>query len=46
MCAVRFGVVGEGSNNILDFDVEEKSYSPLAIIKNLTSSIYKSNQNF
>jgi len=35
MCAVRFGVFGESSNNIIDFDVEEKSYNPNADVKQL-----------
>jgi len=28
MCAVKFGVVNSSSSDIIEFDVEEKSYSP------------------
>lgn len=38
MCAVKFGVVGSSAQDIQQFDVEEKSYSPLGKIVNLTTS--------
>jgi len=28
MCAVRFGIIGANCDDIMEFDVEEKSYSP------------------
>lgn len=46
MCAVKFGIVGESFNNILDFDVEEKSYDPRAEVKAMSQSIYDGNKNF
>lgn len=38
MCAVKFGVVGSSVQDIHKFDVEEKSYSPLGKITNLTTA--------
>jgi magnesium-transporting ATPase (P-type) len=28
MCAVKFGIIGSNSDDIMEFDIEEKSYSP------------------
>jgi Ca2+-transporting ATPase len=46
MCAVRFGVVGESCNNIIDFEVEEKAYNPIGEIKLMTQANFDQNKNF
>jgi len=33
MCAVKFGILGESHNNIIEYDVEENAYSPVSDIK-------------
>jgi Ca2+-transporting ATPase len=35
MCAVKFGIIGRDSKNVVEFDVEENEYSPLSMVKNL-----------
>lgn len=37
MCAVKFAVVGKSANDLLEFDVEENSYSPEGEIKKLSA---------
>lgn len=46
MCAVKFGVIGESHNDVLDFDVEERSYDPRANVKGLNQVTYDGNKNF
>jgi len=46
MCAVKFGSIGVSMQDILMFDIEEKSYSPEASIKYLTPQNVKDNINY
>ena len=46
MCAVKFGVIGNSHNNVLEYDIEEKSYNPNANIKGATQQHYETNKNF
>jgi len=40
MCAVKFAYVGKNINDLKSFDIEEKSYSPQAEVKNMTSDLF------
>jgi magnesium-transporting ATPase (P-type) len=46
MCAVKFAVIGESHNNMIEYDVEEKAYSPDGEIKFLDQKKYNDNANF
>lgn len=47
MCAVKFGIVNAGITDILEFDVEEKSYSPEGkIMSGFSASRWKTNPNY
>lgn len=47
MCAVKFGVVNSSSSDILEFDVEEKSYSPEGkIMSGFSAARWSQNPNF
>jgi hypothetical protein len=43
MSAIKFGVVGDSISNLLEFDVEEKSYSPEGSVLNLSADAFKKN---
>lgn len=45
MCAVKFGVIGTDSNNVMEFEIEEQEYSPLVNIKQLSKENYAVNKN-
>lgn len=46
MCSVKFGIVGANSDDILEYDVEEKSYSPEGKIHNLNDALYASSASY
>lgn len=41
MCAVKFAYIGNNLNDLKVHDIEEKSYSPIASIKNMTPDTFK-----
>jgi len=46
MCATKFGVIGTAHNDLLQFDIEEKEYSPMGDVKQFTKQMYTDNKNF
>ena len=47
MCAVRFGIIGSSSDEILEYNVEEKSYSPEGkILDNFSDNKFASSASF
>lgn len=46
MCSVRFGIIGANSDDIVEYNVEEKSYSPEGKIIGFTDAKYASSPSF
>ncbi len=42
MCAVKFAYIGSNINDLKSFNIEEKSYSPIAQVVNMTPEIFRS----
>ena len=40
MCAVEFGIIGTGADDIVTFSIEEKSYDPKASIENMSNNTW------
>lgn len=40
MCAVKFAYIGSNLNDLRTHLIEEKSYSPIAEVKNMSSEVF------
>jgi Ca2+-transporting ATPase len=40
MCAVEFGIIGASAEEIVSFNVQEKSYDPKAAIENMSNNTW------